>query len=279
MQNLKNYSMLLVLLFFTGNAIFAQKLPSIQKNGVYAPINVKVDGKPTEWGNKFEAYNKANQIYYTMANDAENLYLVIQADRIQMVQKTMMAGITVTINSSKKKEDKNAVSVTFPVMKRPEYQKIMRIALTGLDGADYHELEPIKDSVLKTKRLDSIMQKANAQIPQNMKMIGVKGFPDVQDSLISVYNEVGIQLSARFDNRLTVTYELAIPLKYLGLSATKPGPVAYHIVLNGGDTRYINTGGISFRYMNGTAIQSGTARNMDIVSTTDLWGEYTLAKK
>ena len=37
----------------------AQKLPNTQETSLRAPANLKVDGKPTEWNNQFQAYNKA----------------------------------------------------------------------------------------------------------------------------------------------------------------------------------------------------------------------------
>ena len=56
----------------------AQKLPNVQQASLRAPENVKVDGKPTEWGDKLQAYNKATDVFYTIANDYNNLYLIIQ---------------------------------------------------------------------------------------------------------------------------------------------------------------------------------------------------------
>ena len=56
-----------------------QRLPNKQEEGFTAPQNVKIDGKATEWQNQFKAYNTATGIYYTVANDSTNLYLVIQA--------------------------------------------------------------------------------------------------------------------------------------------------------------------------------------------------------
>jgi hypothetical protein len=261
------------------SAAVAQKLPEIQKRSVYAPANIQIDGKTTEWHNKFEAYNNATQVFYTIANDDQNLYLVVQAVRPQMIQKTMITGINFTVNSTKDKKDKQQVAITFPTMARPEYQKILRIALSGRDGATYTETEPIRDTALKARHNDTLMQRANVQIPANAKMIAVSGIATIKDSLISVYNEYDIQAKVRFDKSLAVTYEFAIPLKYLGFPAAKPGPFAYHIQLNGVDRRYISQSGMTMRYVNGGIVTSGTPKNQDIVSTTDLWGEYTLAKK
>ena len=44
-------------------AAHAQKLPKVQSIGLRVPAGIKIDGNIGEWGNKFEAYNKATQIF------------------------------------------------------------------------------------------------------------------------------------------------------------------------------------------------------------------------
>lgn len=238
----------------------AQKLPNVQKEPVRAPTNVKIDGKATEWG-RLQAYNYVTQISYTLANDNENLYLIVKADNPQMIQKTMMTGVNLTINRTTNKKDKDGVSITFPLMNREPYQRILRIALARFSMSNYLEKHPITDTALKARKLDSVMRRSNDQIAANAKFMAVTGLKDVEDT-ISVYNNLGIKAKARFDSKMALTYEIAIPLKYLGLS----GKFAYHIVLNGADDKYVFTG-----YPN-------LPMNQDIVGTTGFWGEYTLAK-
>ncbi len=52
----------------------AQKLPNIQEASVWAPANVKVDARLTDWGEQLQAYNKTVGVNYTLANDDKNLY-------------------------------------------------------------------------------------------------------------------------------------------------------------------------------------------------------------
>src|SRR5471030_539366 len=52
----------------------AKKLPDIQPTDLYAPSNIKIDGKTTEWEDKFQAYNRATDVFYTVANDNNNFY-------------------------------------------------------------------------------------------------------------------------------------------------------------------------------------------------------------
>lgn len=57
--------------------VTAQKLPNIQQAGLKAPENIKIDGKATEWG-KFNAFNGATDVFYSIANNEKHLYLIVQ---------------------------------------------------------------------------------------------------------------------------------------------------------------------------------------------------------
>lgn len=72
----------------------AQKLPDIQKSGLRAPANLRIDGKATEWNNKFQAFNKNIDVFYTISNDDDNLYLAIQAIDIKTIYKIFNGGIS-----------------------------------------------------------------------------------------------------------------------------------------------------------------------------------------
>ena len=69
---------LLIMLSLTTLAAHPQKLPNLQTTSLRAPASIKIDGKTTEWNNRFQAYNKATEVSYTIANDKDKLYLVIQ---------------------------------------------------------------------------------------------------------------------------------------------------------------------------------------------------------
>lgn len=79
----------------------AQKQPQVQQVNMRAPANVKTDGKLAEWGN-LQAYNSSTQVYYTIANDDERLYLALQVKSLEMIKKVLVGGITFTVNKSGK---------------------------------------------------------------------------------------------------------------------------------------------------------------------------------
>ncbi|MFD2147970.1 hypothetical protein [Mucilaginibacter antarcticus] len=81
----------------------AQRLPDLQKESLRAPADIKIDGKPAEWDNKFRAFNKSTEVFYTIANDDNRLYLTIQADRRNIINKIINGGVALTIKKGGKK--------------------------------------------------------------------------------------------------------------------------------------------------------------------------------
>ena len=91
----------------------AQRLPKIQTTSVLAPADIKIDGKPTEWNNKFQAFNRTTEVYYTLSNSATKLYLTIQSNERRIIRKIISNGITLTILADPK-QNKDGLAVTFP---------------------------------------------------------------------------------------------------------------------------------------------------------------------
>jgi len=256
----------------------AQKLPGIQQNSLRAPDNVKIDGKATEWNNQFQAYNKVTDIYYTIANDDDKLYLALQATDADIIRKIVIGGVTFTINTAGEKKDKNGVAITFPAYDK-KYHPVFLIL--------NNRPSLTKDTAKNRMQADSFMNAYNTQISNTLKIIGVAGIKQIADDAISIYNEEGIKAASRFDNKMHYTYELAIPLKYLEFATDKPLKFTYDIKLNGvigNGGRIIDTGRddiISFVGADGVSYNLGSAtpQNMNLAAPTDFWGEYTLAKK
>lgn len=112
---------LIVIPVFGITKINAQNLPSVQNTGYFAPANIKIDGKVNDWGNRFQANNKHNQIRYTIANNRTNLYFVMQTSDIPTIKKIAGNGMTLIITSTKKKLD-NALTITFPAYNKNQHR-------------------------------------------------------------------------------------------------------------------------------------------------------------
>ncbi|MGZ3753733.1 MAG: hypothetical protein ACXVAY_02170 [Mucilaginibacter sp.] len=197
----------------------SQRLNSVQSGGVYAPTNVKIDAKADEWGD-FQAYNTTTDVFYTLANDDKNLYLVVKSTNQMINNKIVAGGITFTINTNgKKKKDIGSFVATFPLIDmatvRGQMQARMRSAMGG-------------------KALDSAaIAGMRNQAIASAKEIKLEGFKDIPDSVISIYNEYGLKAAVDYDRNGNLVCEMSIPLKYLNLTPDNTQGFAYNIKLNG----------------------------------------------
>jgi hypothetical protein len=102
-------------------AAMAQKMRKVQQGNLRAPVNIKVDGELTEWGNQFQAYNMANLMYYTISNDDNNLYLTVQMADMVGSKKIFRGGLTFTIIPDLKPADK--LAITFPFIAKKSFKE------------------------------------------------------------------------------------------------------------------------------------------------------------
>jgi hypothetical protein len=248
----------------------AQKLPNLQKGGIHAPNNIKINGKATEWGT-LQAYNRAIQSSYTLANDNDKLYLVVRSDRKEIINKIVNGGVTLTVNKTKKVIN-SGIGVTYPVFNMQDRPMVnlntMFDITTGTTEGD--------------RKMDSLVKLDNSMLNDKAKFIRL-GNVDDADTLISVYNKEGVKAYTAFDNNKTYTLEMAIDLKLLGLSAKDQTKFNYNIRLNAIQIDYVpgveitrNPDGV-ITLMNVT--NSKVANSfISALNTTDCWGEYTLVK-
>jgi len=235
----------------------AQKLPEVQPAAVWAPANIKIDGDANEWNYKFQAYNKTAGIYYTLSNNEDHLFLTVQATDPDMINKLVAGGLTLTIQKSGKKNDKDAARIIYPYFtkKNRPYFNI--------------KAEQAYSPVLK----DSVVKADNKQLDYLMKTISVSNISGV-DTLITVNNENDIKVAEAFNNKLVYTWELSLGLKQLGINPASASKFAYHISI----------GDLVIKSLERKAEVNYTTdvagyNNSAAIPTYDFWGEYTLAKK
>lgn len=262
----------------------AQKLKDVQEISLAAPANIKVDGRNTEWNDTFEAENKRTGIFYTISNDDKNLYLVIKSTDVATNTKILAGGITLAINTDGKRKEKESITLTYPLVVRPNQgggqrggrrQGMGAIMGGGERGASAEQ----RDSAM------AVMQKR--QLSQ-VKEIKISGFKKTTDTLVSIYNDKGIKAFASIGNDKAFFYELAIPLDELGISANAPKEFAYNIKLNGLHLPGLDGGGGGGR-RGGGGFGGGRGGNFGgrgsgidfqaLMSPTDFWGKYTLSSK
>lgn len=301
---MKNLIPLTSLLLLASTSIYAQeaskKLKDIQNEKFLAPSPVKIDGKVREWDG-FQAYNKSTHLYYTLANDDQNLYLVIKTVDLTTNAKIAAGGITLSINTTGKKKEQDAYGLTFPIiprtnMGRPGGGGAMggggavrsMTVISGGPGGPRGPMGGAADSAMRKSMQDRVINAA--------KEIKVSGFKDIQDSLIAIYNDYKIKAAIDYDKDNAFIYELAVPLKLMGLEAGDGKELAYNIKLNGlqinfrmpdgadgprgGGGGFGGGGGMPSISLSGPP---GGGRGgidfQEMISPSDFWGKYTLAKK
>jgi hypothetical protein len=278
-------ALLFILIAFVPIATNAQNLPKIQTASVRAPDNIKIDGKTTEWNDTFQAYNVDNHIFYTISNDDNYLYFTARMDDDTGNEKefdagnakVLYGGITLTIKLPAEKEDGKSkkikdVSITFPT----EYFRNKGLTILNISR---NSKRFVNDTTyVSLKKVDSLSVIANKKMVNTFKEIELTGIQEIQEPSISIYNSLGINVAAQFNNRMQYVYELAIPLKYLGNSINSGKKFKYNIKLNG----------MPLFEPNGRSIpifpipENPTKANILAIwiqNATDFWGEYTLVKK
>lgn len=279
----------------------AQKLSDVQEGSVWASA-VKVDGKHNEWENNFKATNKSTNLTYTLANDAKNLYLAVQSKDVTNNNKILLGGITLTVNPSGKKSEKEGFKVIYPVINRQRRPgagpgagggATVGVRMQGGPGGfgRFQDMSPTQRDSLQ--RAIARTQLASA------KEIKVFGFKDIPDSLISIYNEYSIKTIASISDAGVFMYEVSIPLALLEMSADKPKEFSYNIKLNGLQINFGNFSGGSrppgapagggtgevVTVVRGEGGGGGGSGGMgsfnfqDLITPTDFWGKYVLTKE
>jgi hypothetical protein len=304
-------------------AVYGQKLNNVQEGSLRAPQNVKVDGKLGEWNDSFQASNKTTLVTYSITNDDNFLYLVLKPADQQTGNKITAGGINFTINTADKKKEQDAFTLIFPTISRDAMSGMFQRpggqggggqggppgggGGFGFDRQQGGGQRPVMDS--------ATLASMHAKTVAAAKEIKLYGFKDIPDSVISVYNEYNIKAAIGYDAKGDLNYELAVPLKSLGLSVDNPKEFAYNIKVNGlqmrgreddrggdrggqgGGDRGGNGGGQGGGFGGGGGGNGGGGQGgnpgggqrggfggppggtQSMMTPTDFWGKYTLAKK
>lgn len=263
-MKLRLFSLPILAILYTH--VHAQRLPNKQTRSLLAPYSVSIDGNLSEWQNKFQAFNKSTELFYTLSNDDTNLYLIVRSGDPSIATK-MLYGVTFSLSGDVKRVDK-AASFTFPVLDWKIRSLIVSSVGAGTKTKDWKVPG------------DSLINTINMQLNQVAK-IKTTGLENNPDTVTLIRRSEIIKAVGKFDKELTFTYEFAVPLKRLGL---KGNTFVYKVKLNGSNpnatvsadgTATINAGGGQ-----GVPVVLTVSPNELIVQLpTDFTGEYTLMRK
>ncbi|MBE9664256.1 hypothetical protein [Mucilaginibacter myungsuensis] len=245
----------------------AQKLPDTQTAGLRAPANIKIDGKLGEWENKFGAYNKTIPLFYTIANDDNNLYIVLHSKNSLITSKILTGGVRLTFNSLKR--DKGMVAITFPIVGRNDVANLYKQMPAGSVDAN------VNNGGQQTR--DTQIARVNSKGIESYKLIRIDGVKAI-DTLISIYNEEEVRVGLKIDDTHALNYELAIPLKYLSLNEDQRKlfyniKVLAKVLPPGFEVPIIKT------QNGGPPLGAGGVDLRSLSADTDFSSEYIFAKK
>lgn len=179
------------------------------------PADVVIDGDLKEWGDSLRYYNEDQKLYYTLANDKENLYMAIRINDRSEQMRILGAGITLSIDTRGKK--KETFSITFPVGGRP-------------DMAPDHDNQSLDGGGSPPPDDHDDRMKANLT---KLRQIKVTGFKDVESELITTSNIYGFKTAIDFDKDGNLVYEAAIPLKLFHADDLTKNEWAFNFKING----------------------------------------------
>lgn len=168
-----------------------------------APTHVTIDGSLAEWGDSLSYYNQETGINYTIANDKDNLYLVLKTNDPMQQHSILQWGITLSIDPKGRK--KSTYSVTFPVQ-------------------DEHADAFVATETLQQKKRDANMTK--------LKRIKADGFKDVENDVFTLQNTYGFRVAIDYDDHGFLVYEEVIPLSLFHADDAKKNEWAFDIKLN-----------------------------------------------
>ncbi len=261
MKTLKSISAALLI----SVSAYAQKLPNVQQGSLRAPANTKIDGKLTEWNDKFQAYNDVNRMFYTIANDADNLYLVIRLANEGALNKVFHGGITFSVNGTGQSKEK--VAITYPIdvigFRNDKYEAIQ---------FSHGRYRMLKKEGATTDKLNELVKTTNKQIASYFKDIQVTGIKEITNPTIPIYNTENIQTVVAFNDQMEYIYEMAVPLKFIRSFITD-NKLKYNIKMNARPTIKTNANVPPMPSYNGNDLELLYQNH-----PSDFSGEYTLAK-
>jgi YD repeat-containing protein len=231
-----------------------------------APLTaIVVDGNAQEWGDSLSYYNPEKKVHYTIANDKDNLYLVVKTKDPMQQDNILNAGITFSIDTKGRK--KSAYSTTFPEAG----------GSTGGVGK-------------------SIEEKTLLARFTKVKKIGVNGFKDVSEDEIATTNDYGIHIAMDYDQQGNLIYEEAIPLALFHAGDLAKNEWSFNIKINGMEAGDTGNSAATSADMAPSSIGRGgrggsnagrtpafkpietTGPKSQSTQSIDFWGKFTLSK-
>lgn len=191
--------------------VFAQNTDPDEDINIWMQHPVVVDGNSSEWHEPLNNYNTPTQLAFALANDQQNLYLIIESLDAATTGKLLRGGLTLNINTAGKKKD--GIKLNFLGMQQPP-------PLHADQQDSLRRPEP------------EMMRPADREHAPGVTVIQVSGFKKIPDGTLAIPNREGIEVAAAFNQQRDYICELAIPLSLLELKGDEVKAIAYNIKIN-----------------------------------------------
>jgi hypothetical protein len=183
------FNLVLILFLISTLNLLAQNDVS---NAKWQSKKMIIDGNNNEWDKPFNFYDSNSGLTYAISNDSANLFLCFTNDDVWNIKKLMRAGWIIEL-SSKGKNNKFSVSISFPALQKLEIEnKNTNFNLRSRD------------------ELNDLINTYNLQF----STIKAKGFKSKNGELPIADND-GIKIRIGTVNGQYIVYEVAVPFREL----------------------------------------------------------------
>ncbi len=182
---LKNSILKTAIVFFLIN-IFSSCSSKIFVSGTFQQTLIKIDGDLTEWNRPLRFGSNGGQAQYNVTNDGQNIYIAIETKDAATVLKILRNGINIYFDVDGGKSKKMGLAFPLP------NSIVVNASSSESD---------------KVTMLESLLVQANS--------FNTTGFINVDNRLHDVINKSGIKVAIKQETISSLSYEAAVPLKYI----------------------------------------------------------------
>lgn len=197
-----------------------------QSSSKWQPQSIMIDGNGSDWGTVPRFFNAESSVKYEFRNDAQNLYIILNAASRQTQMQMQMAGFNVKLKV--KSSTPLKAGIQFPGMKKEG----MPPKMEGQDGkpenlSDQMSLEP-KEMPKDTALLDGFLFAKGKVISDNDDQEGI-GFARNKSNRDQACYEIRIPLRELFGNNYSLesvtstTIQLQVVINELSTKGDKRG--------------------------------------------------------
>lgn len=156
---------------------------------------LSVDGSDKDWTKPLPGHSKSDNLDYEIANDAENLYILISTkDQLEM-QKIIQGGMTVWVNTKADKSQSDAIGIGYPMDSRNDHDR------TLMEEAQPDRYKQPKPITLEDKK--------------DYALYGFGKESEVGNYTYGDDNPQGVKMRMDYNNGGELIYEASIPLTTL----------------------------------------------------------------